>query len=297
MEDDNFMENSLSDNFPMLQEYKFQLESNKDHLRTYIYDNEILLGIKPNLSLDDKIYIMKYACWSNNINKFDMFSDSVDLTVDSNIFFKLALNNRCTNMVEHLVSLGVDFTFDDDYTIKCVAGYYIGEGLQTLKFLIQQGANIHTDNEYPLKHAVFCNNLESVKILVENGANIYVDDNYAILMAAELEYWPIIEYFISLGIDVTIKNNFILKQFYDVYKYTKILLEHGADANSLDGYDWIELIRDKNIEVIELLINNGSDLSILDKNVRMEKSTKYLIDLLTNNGLDMKILLGLFIEG
>jgi ankyrin repeat protein len=56
--------------------------------------------------------------------------------------------------------------------------------LENVKFALQNGANIHADNDYALRWAAIKGYLPVVKFLVENGADIHADDDCVLRYSA-----------------------------------------------------------------------------------------------------------------
>ena len=56
--------------------------------------------------------------------------------------------------------------------------------LPIVKKLIEQGANVNTDDDLAIKWAARDGHLEIVKYLVSQGANVHAQDDYAIKWAA-----------------------------------------------------------------------------------------------------------------
>ena len=52
-----------------------------------------------------------------------------------------------------------------------------------VEFLIKNGVDIHTDNDYPLIFSVKINEFDFFKYLVKNGADIHARDDYALRKA------------------------------------------------------------------------------------------------------------------
>ena len=51
--------------------------------------------------------------------------------------------------------------------------------IETIKMLIEKGADIHVDNDFALRYSASIGYLEVVNYLIERGANVYADDDYA----------------------------------------------------------------------------------------------------------------------
>ena len=71
--------------------------------------------------------------------------------------------------------------------------------IEVFKELVEQGANIHADNDYAIRLASCNGHLEIVKFLVENGANIHANDNSAIHCASSNGHLDVVEYLRSLS--------------------------------------------------------------------------------------------------
>ena len=54
--------------------------------------------------------------------------------------------------------------------------------LEVVRYLVEQGANIHANNDYAIRWASENGHLEVVRYLVEKGANIHANNDYAIQM-------------------------------------------------------------------------------------------------------------------
>ena len=67
-----------------------------------------------------------------------------------------------------------------------------------VKYLIENGANIHTDNDLALAWASSYGHLEVVKYLVEKGANIHADDDLSLRWASKNGHTDVVNYLKSL---------------------------------------------------------------------------------------------------
>ena len=56
--------------------------------------------------------------------------------------------------------------------------------VDTFKYLVEKGANIHADNDCALQWSAREGNLDVVQFLVENGADIHAADDYALKLSA-----------------------------------------------------------------------------------------------------------------
>lgn len=246
-----------------------------------------------DFTLEEKIYFMKWASWRNELNVFSYYAKDVDLEMDSNVFFKYAVCNGSIDIVRFLIESGVDITFDNNYAIKASVFFP-----NILQYLIDQGANFHVNDEFPLRYAVYSDKIFSVILLVENGADIYAKDNDVIKIAVEKQSLDIIKYFIECGMNVSIENDLIFKKLWNISYMREYLLELGANPNRLDSNDyWNILVNDNAIEIIQLLIKYGLDMNLVNSKISISNSPKTeLVNLLLENGMEMNTLLSILLN-
>lgn len=71
--------------------------------------------------------------------------------------------------------------------------------IKGIALILSKGADIHHDNDLPLRKAIKNGDLDIVKYLVEHGANIHANNNYPIQLAEHHEHTEIIEYLRKQG--------------------------------------------------------------------------------------------------
>jgi ankyrin repeat protein len=77
--------------------------------------------------------------------------------------------------------------------------YILVSDLEYGKYLVEQGADIHADGDYPLCLASRYGKLEVVKYLVEQGGDIHADRDYPLRLASEYEQLEVVEYLKEQG--------------------------------------------------------------------------------------------------
>ena len=68
--------------------------------------------------------------------------------------------------------------------------------LELIKYLVEQGADIHAKNDCALRLASYSGNIEIVKYLVEQGAEIHAKNNNALRWASENNHLNVVKYFL-----------------------------------------------------------------------------------------------------
>ncbi len=97
--------------------------------------------------------------------------------------------------VKYLISIGADYTDDDNCAIRWAS--YNGH-LETVKYLVSIGADYTADNNYAIRWASRYGHLETVKYLVSIGADHTANNNYAIRWASSNGHSKIVKYLSSL---------------------------------------------------------------------------------------------------
>ncbi len=145
-----------------------------------------------------------------------------------------------------------------DYNYNKVRGLQSASALGNLtvvKYLIEQGADIHADNNAALRYATYNGHLPVVRFLVENKADIY---DPVLRHACWGCHLPVIEFLVEHGADMHANNYESLRRASEgghlpVVKY---LVEHGANiyAESIFGDTALTLAADKgNSDIVEYL--------------------------------------------
>jgi len=98
--------------------------------------------------------------------------------------------------------------------------------LDTVKYLISIGADVHNKDNYAVRWAARYGHLDTVKYLVFNGANIHSLDDAAICWAAGMGHLDTVKYLVSVGADVHVQNDWAIRfaaldNYVDVVNYLK----------------------------------------------------------------------------
>ena len=101
---------------------------------------------------------------------------------------------------------------------------------------MENGANVHVDNDAPLREAVDKRHTETVKVLLENGANVQVMGNYNIKWAALLGFLDILKVLVDNGADVHVNNGsvFYFACMSGNFEMVKYLEKMGVNMRGVD---------------------------------------------------------------
>ena len=133
--------------------------------------------------------------------------------------------------------------------------------------LILMGANVHTNNDMALRHAVNNEHLEIIKLLLEHDANVHFDNDSMLCWASVNGRTETVKLLLDYGANVHANDDEAL--FYAVgsgyIEIANLLLEHGADIHARNGrilndlvIDFFNFIRNGDIELIKFSLKYGN---------------------------------------
>ena len=110
----------------------------------------------------------------------------------------------------------------------------------TWKWLVENGVDIHTDDDYALKYAAEYGHLELVKCLVGLGANINSQDGFALRYASDNGHLGVVKYLIEAGADIHAGVDGALRvaSANGHLEVIKCLIEAGADIHAGDALEY-----------------------------------------------------------
>jgi ankyrin repeat protein len=73
--------------------------------------------------------------------------------------------------------------------------------------LIDQGANIHAQDDEALRWSTYNSHLKMVRYLVSQRANIHARDDLALLWSASAGHLEVVRYLVNQGANINVLNN------------------------------------------------------------------------------------------
>lgn len=182
------------------------------------------------------------------------------------------LSHRCITCI--LKDNGADmYEFDDlrgyeyekyqkDSNTELVAASKNGD-LTNVKYLVESGAKINTDNYSALIHASANGHLSVVKYLVESGAKVGADNYLALKYAAGNGHLDIVQYLVENGANIFADKNcaFRLACKNGHLAVVKFLVECGAKINVDDSYAYRIACRNGYLDMLCYLLGTNSEPS------------------------------------
>jgi ankyrin repeat protein len=122
-------------------------------------------------------------------------------------------------VVKFLVENGADIHVLDDYALRMSSqnGF-----IEIVKFLINIGANIHAMNDYALRYSDCYEHNDVVKYLIENGANIHADNDYAFRISVQHGNFELAKLLVEKGANIYANIDVVLKNTSILYKHDSL---------------------------------------------------------------------------
>lgn len=191
---------------------------------------------------------------------------------------------RDPDTFKFLIENGVDIHIDDELPLQWASknGY-----TDVVKFLIENGADIHANDNFALREASCNGHYDIVKLLIENNANIHAYNDYALRWASCSGHYNTVKLLIENGANVHAANDAALLRasYGGHYNTVKLLIENGANIHADCDLALKWASKKGHYAVVKLLIENGANVHA-DGVVEIAKFNKHLeiIELLKEHG-------------
>ena len=126
---------------------------------------------------------------------------------NKNIALRWASETGNLALVKYLVENGANIHDEDDFAFLMACGY---GHLKTVKYLNEQGANMHVKNGRSLINASRSGHLAVVKYLIRCGLDIHSEDDASLILATLNNHLSVVKYLIDNGCNINAENNLLL---------------------------------------------------------------------------------------
>jgi len=196
----------------------------------------ILQETKEGTSSDwRKIEGFMYAAKEGHINAMKyLVEHGVDFHLNQKAALEAAVTKGCLNMVKFLCKEEVGDKYDYSYLFRIA----ISRGhLEILKYFVHERlVNIlHEDRKISLVTlASGCNQLETVKFLIQEGADLHKGDESALITAAEAGYFALVQYLLHEGANIHAQEEGALRCALEKGHFLLVLylVRQGADIRN-----------------------------------------------------------------
>ena len=141
----------------------------------------------------------------------------------------------------------------------------LAEDVETVKLLLDRGADIHACEDYALRRASDKGHTETVKLLLDRGADIHACEDYALRWASDNGHIETVKLLLDNGADVHAYDDEALCWASENghTETVKLLLEHGADVHVHDDCALRWASENGHTETVKLLLEHGTDKSTI----------------------------------
>ena len=173
--------------------------------------------------------------------------------IDQDLFttpLSAASENGYLEIVKYLVEHGADIEFNENWPLWLSAAY---GHLEVVKYLLENGADIHAQGDLALFDASYNGDLEVVKYLIKHGANV---DGHTLRAASENGKLEMVKYLVDHGVDVRDQQGdsaLISASLYGYLEVVKYLVRMGANVHAQNDQALRFARKNKQVAVIEYL--------------------------------------------
>ncbi|PVZ98459.1 hypothetical protein BB558_005533 [Smittium angustum] len=144
--------------------------------------------------------------------------NGADINENDGAPLKLSHMNKLFNIVKYLVERGADTSEFKDLESSLFNQIEDIEANntrnkrkpQTVKKLVENGIDIHQNNQIDLKEASEKSHLDIAKYLIKKGSDIHSDQGWALGMASKSEYSEVVKYLVENGANLNVDNYSVL---------------------------------------------------------------------------------------
>jgi len=161
--------------------------------------------------------------------------------------------------VKYLVEHGADITAGNNSAIIYAAD---NGNLKTVKYLVKRGADVTANDNCAIWYAARHGHLDVVKFLAEHGADVSARKNFIVYDAICNGHIEVVKYLVERGANITDINSAIVSASeYGHLEVIKYLIEHDANINLCDGRAIIRAACNDHLEIIKYLVKHGADVT------------------------------------
>ena len=143
--------------------------------------------------------------------------------------------------------------------------------LPLIQELLDNGANIHANNDLALIRAAMRGYTDIVQELVNRGANIHAQNDLALVYAAQFGRTATVRYLLDQGVNIHTRDGQALITASGNGKVATVryLLDRGANIHTQNDRALIVATEyNPHLSVIEELLSRGADINVLSPELR-----------------------------
>jgi len=130
--------------------------------------------------------------------------------------------------------------------------------INVIKSLIEEGTNIHADDDWALRWASRKGHLEVVKLLIEHGANVNARNDWALKWASRKGHLKIVKLLLNYGVHADNGWALVWASENGHLAVVKLLIAYGANVHVYDDEALECASENGHTKVVDLLLKHGA---------------------------------------
>jgi len=242
-------------------------------------------GADPNMGHGT---LLIYACRKGMIKIVQLLlAKGADPDINYGDAVMTASLNGHYKVVSALIKKGVSVDTLDESLMKAIAASSDTQTKETVNVLLDAGADVHVQDDYPLRRAVMENAYDIVEILLKAGANVHVNNEFPLTYAVMHMHKDMVKLLIDHGADVHALHDYAIRVASERNHppVVSLLVDAGADVDAMGGEPLILACKNGHRLVAEILVKAGATISVDHLKIAVLHSYANIVKLLIDNGV------------
>ena len=228
-------------------------------------NNPILIQITEVLPLSSYFWTIRFKnAYGGLLNEYgdvnyrELYTQWVTMPIEKIV--KILITKGYLSLLKVFIQNGYDIHYNNDEAIRIASA----DGqLEIIKYLIDIGVNVFSVQNIPFYNAVINGKIEVIKYLFTLNANIiHVDNGSAVQWASEGGHLEVVQFLVENNVNIHINNSALyislLNDHFDIAKY---LISNGLDIHN-DNDRVVRVVANKgNVKAMMFLVENGIDIT------------------------------------
>lgn len=171
----------------------------------------------------------------------------------------LAVGKGYTKIIQLLLDEGADIHANNDGALRLAVDH---RNVHVIRFLLDKGADVHSNNDLALIRSTEGGHTGIVRLLVEKGADIHADNDRPFMNAAESGKVDMVEFLINKGVNIHTNDDLALRLAVLSHHVgvTEFLLDRGANIHANDDEALKTAVAGINSDMVQLLLDRGANI-------------------------------------
>ncbi len=224
-------------------------------------------GTSPLSECEDGISALSYAAMNGNLDVFKHIHESIQDNQGNyarqRIVYKsiqYAIRDKHSNIIDYVLETEKEpenWILDDCLNVSAINGQ-----LDIAKKLIAKGADIHNQDNQPLRNSAIYGRKETVQFFIEQGADVKAGESEALIHSARHGYTELVDLLLKHGADIHAQedDSLIGAARKGHANTVDLLLKHGADINAQGREAVLYAARNGHNDVLDVFVKRGIDI-------------------------------------